>query len=254
MAIVFTSATLDSATITTRQKATLDIFLTAAPVGTVYGCVIVNNQAFPIKPRMNLEYYAEIWGARAGRMTAAPMYVIMGDNAGIVLFAGAPLTLTITAPTEPFVVQPLDWVRTTLQTYWDTAYMPLPQIFKTGERKAYTQNDLIRLIEIRETDVETEPHGQGQYKTNKYPVEIICRSEHDADSVNIAPNMLAEVKTILETYWNDIAFTGLDYIEFADNDGINMSMEASGRFEWRWNIKIVGVLRGRAGTPGDPVT
>jgi hypothetical protein len=213
---------------------------------------MVNGQAFPIKPRMNKEYYAEVWGGRAGRMTAATVYVVMGDTDGIVLYGGA-LTLTVSAPTEPFVVQPLEWVKTVLNTYWDTSIMPKPLIYETGEKKAYTQLELVRLIELREDEVETEVHGQGQYKTNKYPVEIICRSEHDATSKDIARNILAEVKTVIETYWNDIAYTGLDYVEFSENDGVNMSMEASGRYEWRWNIKIVGVLRGRAGTPGDPV-
>lgn len=252
MAIVYTSVTLDTASITTRGKATIDIFLTNLPTGTVYGSVIVNNHTFPIMHRMNKEYYAQVWGGRAGRMTAATVYVIMGDVAGPVLYAGA-LTLTVLAPTEPFVVQPLEWIKTTLSTYWDTTIMPKPGIYETGEVKGYTQLDLVRLIEIREGEVETESHGQGQYKTNKYPIEIICRSEHDANSKDIARNILAEVKSILETYWNDIAYTGLDFIEYSENDGVNLSMEASGRHEWRWNIKIVGVLRGRAGTPGDPV-
>lgn len=179
------------------------------------------------------------------------MKLILIDDDGAVLY-GTPLTITVSESTEPYLVEPDEWVKSTLTDNWDTSFIDTPRIIYPYERKALDKQDLIKVIEIKEGKVETEAHGQGQYKTNRYPIEITCRSEGLESSKGDAKKLMAHTKELIETYWNNIQADGLDFVEFLPDDAQNMSVEMAGKFEWRWNIKIVGTLRGRAGTPQEP--
>jgi len=249
---------MSSTDITLRQTAEMQVILTNIPNGDVYGSVIISDSDSTLFPAViellkhsTKKYIARLWGGRIGRRTAATVKLVMMDDDGTVTY-GTPITLTVAESDEPYVVRPAEWVKGILDTHWDTSFLGKPGIIYPYERKALGKKELGKIIEIKEGKVETEIHGQGNYKTNRYPIEIVCRSEGISDSDDICRKLLAHTKELLETYWNQIYADGMDYIEFLPDDGKNMSVEMAGKYEWRWNFKIVGALRGRAGTPDAP--
>ncbi len=249
---------MSSNSITLRQTAIMEINLTNVPNGDAFGAVIIDDSdstLFPavieILKQSAKKYKALLWGGRVGRRTTGVVKLIMIDDDGTVTY-GTPISLTVAESTEPYLVAPDEWVKDTLSTYWDTSFIDTPRIIYPYERKALDKQDLIKVIEIKEGKVETEVHGQGNYKTNRYPIEITCRSEGLESSKDDAKKLMAHTKELIETYWNQIYADGLDFVEFLPDDAQNMSVEMAGKFEWRWNFKIVGTLRGRAGTPEAP--
>jgi len=251
MTIAFSTVTIDNDSITLRNSANFNITLSSNPNGIVYGTVMANGIPVVVEQISTKKYKAAVWGGRVGRMLNGVVKVILTDDDGPVQY-GTPITLTIAETTEPFVVQPQTWVKDLLDTYWDETFMSKPLIILPSERKANGAWDLKGMVEIVVDKVETEVKGRGDYKTNRYPIEIITRSEGKEDSEDRARNLLAECKRIIESYWNNISYLGLDFVEFLDDDGHDMSAKMAGKYEWRWNFKIVGPYRGRVGTPETP--
>jgi hypothetical protein len=253
MTIAYTSVTLSDSSVTLREKPTIRVVLTNSPNGTVYGAVVVGNADTGTSRSIELRYLslknyvAELWGGRIGRHTSTPIKVWMSDDDGVVEY-GSALSITVTESSEPYVVRPATWVKDTLDTYWDTTHVGKPLFLYPYERKAKSKIDMMGHIEIVEGKAETEIHGRGDYKTNRYPIELIARCTSD----DKCQKLIAQSREVLETYWNDMNADGMDYIEWLPDDAQNLSVEMAGQFEWRQNFKIVGALRGRAGTPQEP--
>lgn len=229
----------------------LDIELAAAPVGDWYGAVVVNGTAHKLEQINDVKYQCKLFGGRVGRCNLATVYVVVGDTTGVTVNSAD--RLTVTAQSEPWIPQPREWVKTVLELDWDTTFLDLPVIEMQEDMKSRRSIQGLRYIHITliEGLVKTQSHSQGRYKTNEYPVEIVVRSEGSKESDRLARDGMAEVKRIIEMNWNDILLPEFDYVRY-DDDAVPLHIEYAGKYEWRWRIRIMGVYRGRAGTPADP--
>jgi len=237
-------------TMTLTESYIMRFTLGAAPTGDWYGAVVVNGTAHKMKQVSDTIYEVKMFGGRVGRCTLATVYAIFGDTLGVTTNSAD--RLSVTTPAEPFIPEPMEWVRDTLLADWDTNFLPLPLVEFQNRIKQRRQEKLSPVhITLAQGLVTTEVHAQGRYKTNEYPVEITVRSEGRKNSEALARNGMAETIRVIEMNWNGILHPSFDYVKYSD-DAVDMSMEYAGKFEWKWRIRLKAVLRGRAGTPADP--
>jgi hypothetical protein len=263
MAIVYTSAVLGAATITLNGRTDCLVTLAGAPVGTVYGSVIVNQSAHPLKPLSGsvLVYRAQIKGARVGKTVgAATLKVIMEDTAGPVTYAGA-LTLTVTDPTPDYFPDPVEYVIEHIRDRWNTTLMPCPKIVREKDvRDIYMLplKDGVILVATRE--VESTVRGRGMYKDNRYPVKLRCvraATRESKDGVQdredpIWRRMVGEMKRCIEDDWNYLEHYEFDYFLFDMGDGHDRNDLGAGRMEFEWNFHLMAPMRGRYSAPATP--
>lgn len=240
---------------TMRDTIHVSVTLAGAPTGVTGGDIHIAGGIRPVSfglKRVNdILYRAEVVCGMVGRCTAVPVTVVMWDTGGPVVY-GLPLTLTVVECGEPYLPDTGEFVREMLKTGWDETYHRLPTIVLQSEEKALSMMDLKHIhITLAAKKTQTKARGCGRYKDTRYPLEIIVRSEGNPNSKVLARDGMAEVQRIIETNWNFLPNPWVDYIEFED-DGVDLSYQAAGRYEWRWNISLVGKLRGRAGTPDRP--
>ena len=256
MAIVFASVTLRNSTLQLTERTFVTATLGVAPVGTTKGMVYVDDRTFPlIQQGVSLNYVAEIWAGEVGRCTAAPLTVIMWDNAGPVTDATV-LTLTVTASNYPGIPDPLLWLTSTLFSNWDTTFLPYP---------AYVENqDEVKLrmgpqvvpyhVTLIQEGSDKKWRARGDYKDVKYNFEIVVRSEGDPGSEDWARKCMGEIQRILELKWNYILAEPFDYLELKNEPKNLYSRGMAGKYAWSLRGTLHGILRGTAGAPNDPLT
>ena len=254
MTITYNTVALDTASISLNNRAILTITLTIpAAVGTVHGAVTVNNSAFPIISRGSDTYTAELMAFQVKRCTAAPLFIVMADNAGPVEYVAAPLTLTVT-DTPGYFPRPLDMLYTWFYTYWDTTAQPCPRVYRQRDLKSVNCNALPEgIIVIKELETIVKMRGQGQYFDGQYPCDIRVLVEGSANAEARFKYIVGEVIRILGLEWNYIGYTEFDYITFR-NMGYDKSDLSAGRYEWEIGVSIQSPLRGIAKAPAVPIT
>lgn len=254
MAIVYAGiGWIDTATM--RDTIHAQVRLAVASAGQTGGCIYVHGgvkpTAFPLVQVNAITWKAEVVCGMVGRATAVPVSIGMWDTGGPVMYA-LPLTLTVTEHGEPYLPDPCEFVRGLIEAGWDPTFHKPPVVVLQSEEKRLAASDLKHIhITLVTKRVEAKARGIGRYKDTKYPVEVIVRSEGSPNSKVLAKEGMAEVQRILELNWNYLPYPWADYIEY-DDDGIDLSYAGAGRYEWRWNIKLVAKLRGRAGTNARP--
>lgn len=236
--------TLDDSSITLNESTYLRVTTTGAPNGVFYGTVQVGDMGFRLKAKGSNTYVAELVGGFIHRQTNAPLFVVIADDDGAVVY-GTPLSLSVT-DAGGYFARPVALIKTWLEQNWDTATGVRPKVTKVRDEAHLEDLDLAHgVIALQEFVVDTQERGRGDYKDNEYQVEIIVMREGTNQAEDIWEDNVAEVKRILGLFWRYIAQTDFDFIT-ADDDGHDLSDESAGRYEWRWRLRIRAPLRGRS--------